>query len=102
MFAVKNNVEYSISENEKKQYIELGFDIYDENGKKISEGANKKVSAKQYSDLKTKYEDANKKITEKDAEIEALNKKITEKDAEISKLKKTAKTDEKIADKKSE
>ena len=48
MFAVKNNVEYSISENEKKQYIELGFDIYDENGKKISEGANKKVSAKQY------------------------------------------------------
>ena len=37
MFAVKNNVEYSISENEKKQYIELGFDIYDENGNMIED-----------------------------------------------------------------
>ena len=46
MVAVKNNIEYSITENEKKQYIEAGYDIYDENGKKISEGANKKVHAK--------------------------------------------------------
>ena len=42
MFAVKGNVEYSITETEKKKFIELGYDIYDENGKKISEGANKK------------------------------------------------------------
>ena len=54
MFAVKDNIEYSISENEKKQYIEAGYDIYDETGKKIAEGANKKVSAKQYSELKLK------------------------------------------------
>ena len=69
MFAVKGNVEYSITENDKKQYIEAGYDIYDENGKKISEGANKKVSAKQYSELKKKYDDLNKTIAEKDTEI---------------------------------
>ncbi len=92
MFAVKANVEYSITENEKKQYIEAGYDIYDENGKKISEGANKKVSAKQYSELKKKYDDLNKNMAEKDAEIAELNKKLAEKDAEI---KKQAKKDTK-------
>ena len=101
MFAVKNNVEYSITENEKKQYIEAGYDIYDENGKRISEGANKKVSAKQYSGLKKKYDDLNKKITEKDAEIAELNKKLAEKDAEIAKVNKIEyDTKEKTNDKK--
>lgn len=92
MFAVKGNVEYSITENEKKQYIEAGYDIYDENGKKISEGANKKVSAKQYSELKKKYDDLNKLIKEKDAEIKELNQRLSEKDAE---MKKQAKKDTK-------
>lgn len=97
MFAVKGNVEYSITETEKKKFIELGYDIYDENGKKISEGANKKVSAKQYSDLKKKYDDLNKTLTEKESEIAELNKKLAEKDAEIKKAKensKKEKTDE--------
>lgn len=98
MFAVKNNVEYSISENEKKQYIELGFDIYDENGKKISEGANKKVSAKQYSDLKKKYEELDKKLSEKDAEIKKLNKELEEKDAELKKCSEKEKTVDKNID----
>lgn len=92
MFAVKGNVEYSITENEKKQYIEAGYDIYDENGKKISEGANKKVSAKQYSELKKQYDDLNKLIKEKDAEIKELNQRLSEKDAE---MKKQAKKDTK-------
>ena len=97
MFAVKANVEYSITETEKKKFIELGYDIYDENGKKISEGANKKVSAKQYSDLKKKYDDLNKTMEEKDAEIAELNKKLAEKDAEIAELnKKLAEKDAEI------
>lgn len=97
MFAVKDNVEYSIEEIEKKKFIEDGYDIYDENGKKIAEGANKKVSAKQYSDLKKEYDNLNKTILEKDAEIAELNKKLAEKDNEIKKAKensKKEKTDE--------
>lgn len=98
MFAVKANVEYSITETEKKKFIELGYDIYDENGKKISEGANKKVSAKQYSDLKKKYDDLNKTMEEKDAEIAELNKKLAEKDAEIKKQTKKETKEEKNTD----
>lgn len=98
MFAVKGNVEYSITETEKKKFIELGYDIYDENGKKISEGANKKVSAKQYSDLKKKYDDLNKTLTEKESEIAELNKKLAEKDAEIKKQAKKDAKEEKNTD----
>lgn len=98
MFAVKGNVEYSITETEKKKFIELGYDIYDENGKKISEGANKKVSAKQYSDLKKKYDDLNKTLTEKESEIAELNKKLAEKDAEIKKQTKKETKEEKNTD----
>ncbi len=98
MFAVKGNVEYSITETEKKKFIELGYDIYDENGKKISEGANKKVSAKQYSDLKKKYDDLNKTMAEKNAEIAELNKKLAEKDAEIKKQTKKDTKEEKNTD----
>ena len=98
MFAVKGNVEYSITETEKKKFIELGYDIYDENGKKISEGANKKVSAKQYSYLKKKYDDLNKTMAEKNAEIAELNKKLAEKDAEIKKQTKKDTKEEKNTD----
>ena len=97
MFAVKDNVEYSITENEKKQYIEAGYDIYDENGKKIAEGANKKVSAEIYNKLKKEYDKVNKTVKEKDEEIAELNKKLEEKDDEIKKAKensKKEKTDE--------
>lgn len=97
MFAVKNNIEYSITENEKKQYIEAGYDIYDEKGRKISEGANKKVSAKQYSDLKKKYDELSKKVSEKDVEITALNKKLAEKDAELKSTTKKETTEDKNA-----
>lgn len=92
MFAVKGNIEYSITENDKKQYIEAGYDIYDENGKKISEGANKKVSAEVYDKLKKEYDKLNKIVKEKDVEIVELNKKLAEKDGEIKKAKE--KTDE--------
>lgn len=91
MFAVKDNVEYSIEEIEKKKFIEDGYDIYDENGKKIAEGANKKVSAKQYSDLKKEYDNLNKTISEKEAEIAELNKKLAEKDDEVKKIKEDSK-----------
>lgn len=92
MFAVKGNIEYSITENDKKQYIEAGYDIYDENGKKISEGANKKVSAEVYDKLKKEYDKLTKIVKEKDVEIVELNKKLAEKDGEIKKAKE--KTDE--------
>lgn len=98
MFAVKDNVEYSITETDKKSFIEAGYDIYDENGKKIAEGANKKVSAKQYSDLKKQYDDLNKSIAEKDAEIAELNKKLAEKDAEIKKQSKKETKEDKNPD----
>lgn len=56
MKARKANRVYSISVEEKKHYIDLGFDIYDDDGKKISNGAGKKVSQDEYDALQAKYD----------------------------------------------
>lgn len=84
MIAVKGNVEYKISEAEKDSYIKSGFDILDDKGNKIADGAHKSVSIEKYRELEKKYEDlkATKEITNGETE-EKLKEKVTELEANI-------------------
>lgn len=52
MKAEKGNKVYTISESEKAVYIAEGFDIFDDNGKKISSGKGKTVSVEEYEKMK--------------------------------------------------
>lgn len=72
MKAKKANREYSISADEKKHYTDLGFDIYDDSGKKIASGGDEKVEQKKYDALKKKYDNASVKIAELKKEIAEL------------------------------
>ncbi len=55
MKAVKGNREYTISEQEKEQYIKDGFDIY-HNGEKIAGGKGKTVAYEEYARVKAELE----------------------------------------------
>lgn len=73
MFAVKGNKQYTIESREKDAYISNGFDILDENGGLIAEGAGKQVpvaalKAVQAENKKLKAENAKLK-----AELKQLN-----------------------------
>lgn len=56
MRAVKGNKQYTINESQKKFYQDSGFDIYDDEGKLISYGRDKKVSYEEYAALKKELE----------------------------------------------
>lgn len=101
MIAVKGNVEYTINDSEKKAYIESGYDIYDDKGKKLADGEHKSISYSKYKELEGKYkelltknnstkelEELNKQITEKDTKIEDLEKQIGAKEEELKKANK--------------
>lgn len=51
MKAVKRNKEYMIDEKQKKAYQEAGFDIYDDDGKKLAYGRGKTVPYADYAAL---------------------------------------------------
>lgn len=80
MKAIKENKEYSISENEKKRYLDEGFDLYDDDGTLIEYSPKKKIE----------YNTHVKKMHEKDVEISELKEQIKEKDKEITALKAVA------------
>lgn len=111
MIAIKGNTEYTINDSEKNFYINKGFDILDDNGKKIADGEHKNVPFERYKELKADYEklkaekgetvnkakmdepiEVNKQleatIAEKDEEIKAKDTEITKMEKEITKLKK--------------
>ncbi len=56
MIAIKGNTEYTINDSEKNFYINKGFDILDDNGKKIADGEHKNVPFERYKELKADYE----------------------------------------------
>lgn len=56
MIAVKGNTEYTINDSEKDFYINKGFDILNDKGKKIADGEHKNVPFEQYKKLKADYE----------------------------------------------
>ena len=111
MIAVKGNTEYTINDSEKDFYINKGFDILNDKGKKIADGEHKNVSFERYKELKADYEklkaekgetvdkakmdeliETNRQlettITEKDEELKAKDAEITKLEKEIAKLKK--------------
>lgn len=77
MKAIKENKEYTVTENEKKRYLNEGFDLYDDNGTLIEYSPKKKIE----------YNIHVKKIKEKDAEISELKEQLKEKDAELKAVK---------------
>lgn len=56
MKAVKGNKQYTINEAQKKFYQDGGFDIYDDEGKLIAYGRDKKVPYEEYAALKEEVE----------------------------------------------
>lgn len=48
MKAIKGNKEYIIDETQRKHYIDVGYDIVDENGKTINYGRGKIVPYEDY------------------------------------------------------
>lgn len=61
MKAVKGNKQYTINESQKKFYQDSGFDIYDDEGKLIAYGRDKKVSYGEYAAVKKKLEELEKR-----------------------------------------
>ena len=110
MVAVKGNIEYTINEAEKAEYIKNGFDIY-ENGKKIADGVSKKVSYTEYKKVKDELEKLkatqfnkeevdelieasalkDKELAEVGAQKAELETSLKAKDNEIAELKATIK-----------
>ena len=66
--AVKENKIYSISEVEKQDFLDRGFDVILENGE-IEKSSQTPVTVEDLEKLKTEYE---KKLAKKDAEIKKL------------------------------
>lgn len=66
--AVKENKIYTISELEKQDFLDRGFDVIMENGK-IEKSSQTPVTVK---DLEKLREDYEKKLAKKDAEIKKL------------------------------
>ena len=65
MKAVKANKVYTITEAEKKHYIDAGFDICDDNGEIIAYGRGKTVPMDEYLALKKELEAAKSPKKEK-------------------------------------
>ncbi len=56
MRAVKGNKQYTINESQKKFYQDGGFDIYDDEGRLISYGRDKKIPYEDYAAVKEELE----------------------------------------------
>lgn len=64
MRAIKGNKVYTIVDAEKAFYVKQGFDITDDKGKVIQNGAGKKVSMEEFQVLKEENEKLKKEIKE--------------------------------------
>ena len=69
MKAVKGNKQYTIEENQKKAYVDAGFDIYEETGEQIAWGRGRTVP---YDDRCVENEELKKEIEALKAENEGL------------------------------
>lgn len=66
--AVKENKIYSISESEKQDFLNRGFDVILENGE-VEKSLRNPVTVEELEKIKAEYE---KKLAKKDAEIKKL------------------------------
>lgn len=69
MKASKGNKVYTITETEKKHYIDSGFDIMDDDGGIIAYGRGKTVTYEEYVKLKEELEEVKEGAGETDAEV---------------------------------
>ncbi len=76
MKAVKGNKVYTITETEKTFYVKQGFDITDDKGNIIENGAGKKVSFAEYAAVKAENEKLKKDLQALKTENEKLNKEL--------------------------
>ncbi|MDE5802134.1 MAG: hypothetical protein K2I22_04345 [Lachnospiraceae bacterium] len=67
MRATKGNKTYTITEQEKRRYVEAGYDIQSDSGETISYGRGRTVPMEQYVALEEKY----KNLDERNAELAA-------------------------------
>ena len=67
MKATKGNKTYTITEQEKRRYVEAGYDIQSDSGETISYGRGRTVPMDQYMELAEKY----KNLDENNAELAA-------------------------------
>lgn len=72
MFAVKGNKQYTIESREKDAFIADGFDILDENGNVIAEGAGKQVPAAALKAAQAENKKLKAENTQLKAELDAL------------------------------
>lgn len=79
MKATKGNKTYSISEQEKKRYLDAGYDIQDDTGKIIAYGRGKTVPYDEYMKVKNECEAAK-------AELEALKVSIALENMSVEEL----------------
>lgn len=56
MKAVKDNKVYTVDETNKKDYLAMGYDIYDDKGNVVERSPSSTVSRKEYDTLLAKYE----------------------------------------------
>lgn len=66
--AIKENKIYSISESEKQDFLNRGFDVILENGE-VEKSLRNPVTVEELEKIKAEYE---KKLAKKDAEIKKL------------------------------
>lgn len=74
MKAVKENKEYSITEENKAAYLAQGYNITDDKGNIVERSPKDTVPYSEYEKLKKKYEELLEKVKEQPAdELEKLN-----------------------------
>lgn len=73
MFAVKGNKQYTIEAREKSAFIADGFDILDDSGNVIAEGAGKQVPAAALKAVQAE----NKKLKAENAKLKSELKQLT-------------------------
>lgn len=72
MFAVKGNKQYTIESREKDAFIADGFDILDENGNLIAEGAGKQIPVAALKAVQAKCDTLEAENAQLKAELDAL------------------------------
>ena len=79
MKATKGNKIYNIDETQKNFYVKGGFDITDDEGKLIANGAGKTISYDQYKELEDSHigiSEAYKKLENKCVSLEKENEEL--------------------------
>ncbi len=68
MKALKDNKEYTITEEQKKTYLEEGYDIYGDDGKLLEYSPKKKIEYNKYAALEKENQQLKKRIKEYEKE----------------------------------